>query len=107
MCEKSKSFVDLCLEGTRLTIEIDDAVDEWHENGGNDLSLREWLGMEVDEFDAWLHEPNTIDHIVAARHEHKKLAAYLEDQKSLPLAARSASIEEAEKVMAWLESNSH
>ncbi|MBX3446418.1 MAG: hypothetical protein KF765_06665 [Parvibaculaceae bacterium] len=99
-----KSFVAQCLIGERLLDEVDDFIDQWHE-GVMEGDLRECLGLNAEEYAAWLHEPDTLALVVAARHAKVSLEDFLREKQAgqLALAARASSREEAHKVYEWLQ----
>ncbi len=45
----------------RAEIDIDDAIDRWHDSGGkpegHPVELREYLGMTVEQYSNWLPGP--------------------------------------------------
>lgn len=40
--------------------EIDDAVERWHKGAGEGLELHEYLGWSVEEYSAWVRNPDAI-----------------------------------------------
>jgi hypothetical protein len=96
------SFIDRCISGDAFLDEVDDYIDEWHDNStSEDVELYEYLGMTLLEYSLWITNPNIIGLIVDARRKGLNL-------KNMPvaihaLAARAASKEEAQRVMNWLK----
>lgn len=68
------NFIERCQRGESLLDEIDDFIDDWHENQ-DDLELHEFLGMTWDEYSLWIKEPNTLSSIInrrRCRHQHSE-----------------------------------
>ncbi len=69
--ERAK-FVDRCLRGEVLVDDIDDYVDLWHE-GGEDVSLHDFLGFTPEEYALWVERPDSIKFILNARQRGRPL----------------------------------
>lgn len=89
------TFVDACLAGDALALDIDDWVDRWHDDDVPDptLSLDEFLGFSSEEGQLWAEKPASLDFILNA-HRHgvpvtEVVTQY--EQADYTLAARSAS----------------
>jgi hypothetical protein len=92
------NFVDACLQGEALIEDIDEYIERWHE-GDSEKELHEFLGFTKDEYELWLHNDNSIiKSILFAR----KNGVSITDIDSISIAARSSSMEEAEKIIEWL-----
>ena len=96
-------FIDLCMQGSALPDDIDDFVDEWHDSN-SEVSLSEYLGMSSDEYESWVHAPDTLHSIITARITNVPLMTVLESSYDLPMAARASSPEAAKFLMKWLNS---
>ncbi|MBY7869258.1 hypothetical protein KW409_20360 [Vibrio fluvialis] len=96
-------FIDLCMQGHALPDDIDDFVDEWHDSN-SEVSLSEYLGMSSDEYESWVHAPDTLHSIITARITNVPLMTVLESSYDLPMAARASSPEAAKFLMKWLNS---
>lgn len=66
------NFIQNCLTGDASLDDIDDHIDKWHD-GDSELLLHTYLGMNRDEYAAWVESPDTLTHIVAA---HKRGISY-------------------------------
>lgn len=99
-------FIDLCVQGHVLPDDIDDFVDEWHDSQ-SDSSLSEFLGMSSDEYEYWVHAPDTLHSILTARITNVPLMNVLASSYDLPMAARASSPEAAIFLMKWLNSEEH
>ena len=97
-----RSFVELCLDGDALTEEVDDFIDKWHEST-EETEIYEFLGMDWDEYSAWVAEPGISPLIITAHAEHRPLVEILEKNEDLPLAARADDPEKAKAVLKWLK----
>lgn len=96
-------FIDLCLAGHALPEDIDDFVDQWHDSDST-LPLSEYLGMSSDEYESWLHAPDTLNSIITARVTKVPLLEVLRSTYDLPMAARASTPEAAIFLMKWLKS---
>lgn len=67
------SFVEACASGVASVKEVDDWVDEWHEGPYLGEELPDFLGLFDDEYNEWIHNPNSIGLIVEARRLGMKL----------------------------------
>ena len=62
------TFMERCLLGTALPEQIDDYVARWHDGiAGQNLTLRDFLGMDRREYAAWMQDANAIHAILAAK----------------------------------------
>jgi hypothetical protein len=66
MSDHDRSFVERALAGEVTIDEIDDFVDDWHDNPG-DLPLYEHLGFTKDEYALWLKSPDSLPLILSSR----------------------------------------
>lgn len=74
--EHYSSFIEACLNGTAEPCDINQYVDYWHEHDG-DLSLREFLGMTVCEYQVWGESSvNVIEDILYCRREGINFLSY-------------------------------
>jgi hypothetical protein len=102
MSKKPKfTFIELCLRGEALLDEIEDYVGEWHDNGGFDQELHEFLGMDEHEYALWMRDESVLPYIITARLQNKTLGEVLEEQDRLLIAARSQE-GDAGKLLKWL-----
>jgi hypothetical protein len=100
---KTETFIDQCLRGTALPDEIDDYVEKWHDGEiGQDLELRELLGMDRHEYAIWMRDANAIYSIIAAKRNRRPVEDFTEDYFSMPLAARAGNTDDAKKLTDWL-----
>lgn len=71
--EETKTFLQHCLEGTMQPSEIQDAVEAYHAGDGNG-TLREYLGFDPYEYEAWCREGDeTVTEIVNAHRNGRTL----------------------------------
>lgn len=97
------NFIELCLNGDRLPEEIDDFVDEWHQQP-NGLELRQALGMTKSEYNLWMLDANVLHFVLNARHSGRDVSEVIEEFNTLPLAARAESSKKALHLAEWLKS---
>ncbi|MGD0820238.1 MAG: hypothetical protein ABSA71_05785 [Desulfomonilia bacterium] len=104
MCEHNEhhTFIELCISGNALMEEIDDFIEEWHKSS-NSKEIHEFLGMSLEEYSSWVVEPDILPFIITSRIEHKSLAEIIEENESLPIAARTSSPKNAKLILAWLK----
>lgn len=98
-----KSFIDKCISGDAFLDEVDDYIDNWHDNNTSaDLELHEYLGMTWQEYSLWITNHNILAVIVDARRSGFNLEE-IPAQDIQALAARASSEKEAQQVMSWLK----
>jgi len=97
-----QTFIDLCADGFLLIDDIDDYVDMWHESDNED-ELYDFLGMTRQEYRLWVHDPDMLYHIIAARVQNCSLEDVLNKVDELPMAARADSPAKAKSLMQWLK----
>ncbi|SFL74776.1 hypothetical protein [Rugamonas rubra] len=62
------TFMERCLLGTALPEQIDDYVAQWHDGiAGQNLTLRDFLGMDRREYAAWMQDADAIHAILALK----------------------------------------
>ncbi len=61
-----RNFVSLAFAGKFSADQIDDYVDQWHDNPSG-LELHEYLGMTREEYAIRLKEPDQLASILAAK----------------------------------------
>jgi hypothetical protein len=72
------SFMMLALRGDILAEEIEDFIEAWHV-ANVDQEIHEYLGMTFDEYSLWVADPDSIDVILTARHDHRSLKEAVND----------------------------
>ncbi len=98
------NFIDDCLNGNALLSDIDSIVDQWHQGKvKGDISLRETLGMENEEYVLWMKDPENINFIIHARQRGIPVDAAIDEFFSMPMAARGSSKEEISAIVNWLK----
>jgi hypothetical protein len=60
------NFIEKCLAREATPEDIDDYIDQWHDNPGN-LALHEFLGMTRDEYAGWIADAAILPIIINAR----------------------------------------
>jgi len=100
------TFFDLYCRGQALPDEIDDFIDRWHERAdpeAKSLTLHEYLGMMLDEYEVWVHDPDTLPQILIARRELRPLSEVMNDYlDELPIAARADDTATVRALRAWV-----
>ena len=97
-----QSFLSLALSGKAMTDEIDDYVDLWHEQPMG-LSLHDYLGMNREEFNLWLDEPDMLPLIITSRKTNRSLDLIANDNlDEMRLAARANHTNMIPRLQAWL-----
>lgn len=106
MSEK-KRFIDRVLLGIALTSEIDDEVDQWH-NEPSDIELHEFLGFSEDEYDLWVSSPEFLDLIVYARASRTPLVQIANDNflENRRIAARAEDVWMVNRLKDWISRHS-
>jgi len=96
------NFVELCLSGERLPEEIDDFVDDWHEQAPSS-TLHRFLGMTKSEYNLWVIDPSVLHFILDARHSGRDVSELIAESNALPMAARAESSTKALELAHWLK----
>jgi hypothetical protein len=100
------TFFDLYSRGQALPDEIDDFIDKWHDRAdaeARSLLLHEYLGMTLDEYEVWVHDPDVLPQILIARREGRPLSEVMSDYlNELPVAARADDVARVKALRAWL-----
>lgn len=60
------TFVDQCVQGISSPEAIDDYVDQWHKDD-SDQSLWAFLGMTLEQYTAWVKNPEILTDILEKR----------------------------------------
>jgi hypothetical protein len=107
MSDSRHTFIELALNGEALPDEIDDFVDAWHEDSGEE-ELDEFLGMTPEEYSLWITNPDFIEIILAARYNHEALSKAVNDNVRHParLAARSDQPWKVALLRRWIQQQS-
>ena len=63
-----KTFIERCLAGEASPHDINDAIDVWHENAG-DQDLHEFLGLTAVEFQCFANDARSLDAILTERRQ--------------------------------------
>jgi len=74
------SFIQKCLSSEANPEDIDDFIDQWHENPGNQ-TLYEFLGMTRNDYARWIADSSVLPAII---NSHKCL------ESSAPSASPAA-----------------
>lgn len=102
----SLSFFDLYCRGQALPDDIDDFIDRWHEKAdpqARSLPLHEYLGLTLDEYELWVHDPDVLPQVLIAHRESRPLLDVMSDYLAeLPVAARADDAATVKALRAWL-----
>lgn len=99
---ENMSFIEKVLAGDALDTEIDDYVEQWHQNGG-DLSLAEFLGLTDEEYALWVEQPESLRSILFRRKHDLNLSDQENWQEAHRVAARSQRNGDADELLQWLK----
>lgn len=95
-------FIEQVLEGDLLHTEIDDFVEQWHEQETGQ-SLAEFLGFTNDEYALWVEQPEAIRSILFCRTHNIKPSEVAEWKEAHRVAARSQGSGDAGALLSWLK----
>jgi hypothetical protein len=100
----SGPFLLRVLAGTAVAQDVDDFVDQWHDDPEGSADLAEYLGMTADEYALWVEKPEALRYILASR---KLRAKPLRGSRQFAgiaaaAAARAGSDTDAQAVLRWL-----
>lgn len=96
------NFIEKCITGEVLLDDIDDYVDQWHDDHTK-VQIHEYLGMKKSEYSLWLTDPNILPFIVCAHRENRGVDQVVKEFYALPLAARTAGPQKANELIEWLK----
>jgi hypothetical protein len=98
-----RSFLSLALTGEALANQIDDYIDQWHDDPRG-LPLHDYLGMTGEEYGLWLDSPDFLPLIIAGRKLHKPLDAIATDTlQTMRLAGSPDDARKLQLLQAWLQ----
>lgn len=60
------NFIEKCLTREAKPEDIDDYIDRWHDNPGQQ-TLHEFLGMTRDEYAGWIADAAVLQAIISSR----------------------------------------
>lgn len=95
------NFIIDCINGDALLSDIDNYIDEWHDNDTN-MHLHEFLGMTKKEYELFVLDESKLSMIVAAHIENIDVEELV--NQDLAMAARSDDPAKSESLKKWLES---
>ena len=102
----SPTFFDLYGRGQALPDDIDDFIDRWHEGAdpqAKSLPLHEYLGLTMDEYELWVHDPDVLPQVLIARRDSRPLSEVMNDYlDEMPMAARADDAATVRALKAWL-----
>jgi len=102
MSSAHTTFVDACLSGAAFLDDIDDWVDQWHDDPSVDLPLDDYLGFTSNEGALWAEKPQSLRFIIAARRNSVPVSEVLASRDDFAVAARANSSRDAAAVLDWL-----
>lgn len=83
------NFIEKCLASTAAPDDIDDFIDQWHANPG-DQSLHGFLGMTKQEYARWLTDDSMLPVILKAHARNQHIDELIEQTQSVTAAATAA-----------------
>lgn len=95
------SFIQKCLRGEALYSDIDDYVQEWHENETG-IDMHEFLGMTENEYYSWVENADVLKWIIYS-HKNNKAFENVCSEDIVDIAARGTDTAELESIIAWLK----
>jgi hypothetical protein len=105
------TFVDACLQGDALLLDVDDWVDRWHDASGapngQTESLGDYLGLTQLEYSTWVERPESLRFAIAAHRGRAAGQSITSDEVAeisgvAAAAARAGNDVEAAGVVHWL-----
>lgn len=88
--------MERCVDGDASPGDISLYIREWRDKDSYE-ALEDYLGMTEDEFEAWLDDPKSLPHIIAARKSNIPLSDYLQKVQIDQNHQLESSEEDAEK----------
>lgn len=97
------NFIEQCLLREARPEDIDDFIDQWHENPG-EQPLHDFLGMTRNEYALWIANATILPTIIGVRSKHQSMDHFLREfDKQLPAEAKSSSPAGAQALMKWMK----
>ncbi|RFP16625.1 hypothetical protein D0T25_18390 [Duganella sp. BJB488] len=97
------SFIEKCLAHEATPEDIDDYIELWHQNPG-DQPLHEYLGMTRNEYALWIVNAAILPTLLNIRSKHQSMDQLLaEFDHQFPATAKSTSPSGAMALMKWLK----
>ena len=100
------TFFDLYSRGDALPDDIDDFVEKWHEGAdvrAREVPLHTYLGLNLNEYELWLKDPEVLPLVLIARREKRPVREVMSDHiDELPMAARSSDVGMVKALRAWV-----
>ena len=97
----NNSFIQKCLRGEVLYTDIDDFVQQWHENETG-MKLHEFLGMTEREYYAWVEDDSVLKLIISFR-KSGQIFNLDDSSDDFAIAARGNDSHELERTIKWLK----
>lgn len=97
------NFVTRCINGDALIFDIDNEIDAWHESSTS-VSMHEYLGMSLVEYNAFVLDPDVLPFIISAHRENVPFEEMVVEAEG-GLAARGASADQVLTLLKWLKEN--
>lgn len=72
--KKKPTFIELYIKGEVEDKEVDNYIDDWHNN--TIVPLHEFLGLSKEEYNIWLNNPSALPAIVKAREEKPEIISF-------------------------------
>jgi hypothetical protein len=61
-----KTFLDKCISDEASADDIDDCIEEWHQNGRN-INLCDYLGITHKEYSDWVNYPEQSENVISEK----------------------------------------
>lgn len=58
-----KTFIDMCVEGTKKFEDLDDFIDEWHKSDSK-IDLRKAIGLTKSQYEDFLRDDAFIEDLI-------------------------------------------
>lgn len=101
-CNNS-TFFSRYANGLALADEIDCEIERWHETSTT-VKLHEFLGLNREEYQLWVSDPDCLPFVLLARKSGQKLSCVIREQEpSLRFAARETDCAKLTALKAWLK----
>ena len=66
MSDHLPTFIEDCVSGRAVPGDIEAYVERWHEKAESGPDLASFLGMDDDEYERWVRDPDSIKGIVSS-----------------------------------------
>lgn len=96
------NFIEDCINGYALTTDVDDYIDQWHDDDDVNVTLYHYLGMTQKEYTLFVQDESYLPIIITAHKTNTDIVSLMKDE--FAMAARSDDTTKSRQLKKWLDS---